>query len=273
MDRKLSLEPLGVLDATDCALVNAAAGAGFDYVSMFAYSTTPQLPADPAVADRTLRRAVAERLRQTGVQLLNLECFNLTPEEDPARFLEALEFGSELGASRATAILYENIDRNDALTKFRRLCDMAREHGIRVNLEFFATCRSIPNLDAAVDFVREASCANSGIVLDFLHLVRTSGGMSGLARLDPGLIGMVQVSDGLHDSDGIDQADMLERRLPGTGEFPLREFFAWLPPEVVIGVEVPQLTQMSTAPPIERARKMAEATRALLQLRSNGYNN
>jgi len=265
MDRKLSLEPLGVLDATDCALVNAAAGAGFDYVSMFAYSTTPQLPADPAVADRTLRRAGAERLRQTGAQLLNLECFNLTPEEAPARFLEALEFGSELGASRATAILYENFDRNDALTKFRRLCDMAREHGIRVNLEFFATCRSIPNLDAAVDFVREASCANSGIVLDFLHLVRTSGGMSGLARLDPGLIGMVQVSDGLHDSDGIDlQADMLERRLPGTGEFPLREFFAWLPPEVVIGVEVPQLTQMGTAPPIERARKMAEATRALL---------
>ena len=264
MERKLSLEPLGVMDATDCTLVDVAAGAGFEYVSMFAYSTVPQLPTDPAVADRSLRKAVAERLRQTGVKLLNLECFNLTPEEDPAHFKDALEFGAELGASRATAIVYDNPDRRDALAKFRRLCDMAREHDIAVNLEFFATCRSIPNLDAAVDFVREAARINSGIVVDLLHLVRTSGGMAGLVDLNPKLIGMVQVSDGLLDSEGIDlQADMLERGLPGTGEFPLREFFAWLDPAVVIGVEVPQLGLMGKVPPLERAKNMAQATRAL----------
>jgi sugar phosphate isomerase/epimerase len=265
MGRKLSLEPLGVLDATDCTLVNVAAEAGFEYVSMFAYSTAPQLPTDPAVADRSLRKAVAERLSQTGVKLLNLECFNLTPEEDPANFTDALEFGAELGASRATAIIYDNADRRDALSKFRRLCDMAREHDIAINLEFFATCRTIPNLDAAVDFVREAACANSGIVVDFLHLVRTSGGMAGLVDVDPDMIGMVQVSDGLLDSEGIDlHADMLERGLPGSGEFPLREFFAWLDPAVVIGVEVPQLGLMGKVPAIERAKNMAQATRALL---------
>ena len=264
MERKLSLEPLGVMDATDCTLVDVAAGAGFEYISMFAYSTVPQLPTDPAVADRSLRKAVAERLRQTGVKLLNLECFNLTPEEDPAHFKDALEFGAELGASRATAIVYDNPDRRDALAKFRRLCDMAREHDIAVNLEFFATCRSIPNLDAAVDFVREAARINCGIVVDLLHLVRTSGGMAGLVDLNPKLIGMVQVSDGLLDSEGIDlQADMLERGLPGTGEFPLREFFAWLDPAVVIGVEVPQLGLMGKVPPLERAKNMAQATRAL----------
>jgi len=265
MERKLSLEPLGVLDVTDCALVDVAAGAGFEYVSMVAYSNIPQLPTDPAVADRSLRKAVADRLGQTGVKLLNLECFNLTPEEDPADFRDALEFGAELGASRATAIVYDNAERRDALAKFRRLCDMAREHNIAINLEFFATCRTIPNLDAAVDFVREAACINSGIVVDFLHIVRTSGGMAGLADLEPELIGMVQVSDGLLDSEGIDlQADMLERRLPGSGEFPLREFFAWLDPAVVIGVEVPQLGLMGKVPAIERAKNMAQATRALL---------
>ena len=192
--RRFALEPLSVPEASSSALVDLASQAGFDYVSMFAYSPTPQLQADAAISDPEVRRAMQLRMGETGVGLLNLECFNLTAEEDPCNFGAALECGGALGATQATAIVYENDDRSDALAKYRRLCDMAAEHGIRVNLEFFAMCKAIPDLDTA-------------------------------ARL---------------------------------------EFCEWLPPEVVIGLEVPQMSQFGRTSPLDRARRMMEGIRTLL---------
>ena len=262
---QLSLEPLAVPEISGRALVDAAAVGGFEFVSMFAYSPSSDVPADSAVADPVARREMRNRLSETGVRLLNLECFNLVHEVDPATFASALECGGELGARSATAIVWENADRTDALAKFRRLCDMAAEHGIKVNLEFFAVCGTIPDLDTATAFVTEAARPNAGLVLDLLHVVRTSGGMAGLKGLDPVLIGLPQISDGFQHARDIDlNAEMLERMLPGEGDFPLREFIAWLPEDTVLGVEAPQLSLIGNVSPMERARRMAEATRRLL---------
>jgi sugar phosphate isomerase/epimerase len=263
--RLLSLEPLGVAEVTGADLVDIAADAGFEFVSMFAHSPSPELAADPAVFDATARRQMRTRLAERGVRLLNLECFNLTPDVDVATFDAALACGGDLGATHATAIVWENADRNDALTKFRRLCDMAAEHEINVNLEFFAMCETISNLDTAAAFVTEAGRANAGIVLDLLHIVRTSGGMAGLTGFDPTLIGMVQISDGFLNSGADPHTESLERLMPGEGDFPLREFLAWLPDDRVLGVEVPQMSLIGSVAPAERARRMVEATRMLLR--------
>jgi len=264
-DRKLSLEPLSVPEVQGAALVDVAAAAGFDLVSMFACSPTAELAPDVAVADRKARQDMRARMAETGLGLHNLECFNLRQDTDFASFAEALACGSELGAVHATAIVWENGDRSDALTKFRRLCAMAAEHGIRINLEFFAACRTIPNLQTAADFVTDAGCPNAGLVLDMLHIVRTSGGMAGLVALDSALIGTVQFNDGLLAVENADpQAEALERGLPGTGEFPLKAFAEWLPREVVIGVEVPQSSLFGKVAPLVRAERMARSTRALL---------
>jgi len=263
--RRFALEPLSVPESSSADLVDVASQAGFDFFSMFAYSPTPQLPADAAVSDLDVRRAMQLRMGETGVGLLNLECFNLTPEEDPRNFAAALECGGALGATHATAIVYENGNRSDAIAKYSRLCDMAAEHGIRVNLEFFAMCKAIPDLHTAAGFVKEAGRANGGLVLDLLHIVRTSAGMAGLHGLAPEMIGTVQISDGpLNRSKTELEAETVERGIPGTGDFPIREFCEWLPPEVVIGLEVPQMSQFGQTSPLDRARRMMEGIRTLL---------
>jgi len=263
--RRFALEPLSVPEVSSSALVDLASQAGFDFFSMFAYSPTPKLQADAAISDPDVRRAMQLRMDETGVGLLNLECFNLTPEEDPRNFAAALECGGALGATHATAIVYENGDRSDALAKYRRLCDMAAEHGIRVNLEFFAMCKAIPDLDTAAGFVKEASRANGGIVMDLLHIVRTSGGMAGLRAFSSEMIGTVQISDGPLDRSGVDlEAETVERGMPGTGDFPIRQFCEWLPPDVVIGLEVPQMSKFGRTSPLDRARRMMEGIRTVL---------
>jgi hypothetical protein len=56
-----------------------------------------------------------------------------------------------------------------------------------------------------------------------------------------------------------------ERMIPGTGEFPLHEFVAVLPPHLPIGIEVPlKSLKDKGVVPLERARLAVEASRQIL---------
>lgn len=262
---QLSLEPLSLLDVGARETVDVAARTGFDYVSMVLHQPAPMLPADPIVTDVSLRHETAAAMKAAGIGLLNIECFNLTPEADPADFAAGLACGHELGARTATAILMENGDRPDALAKYRRLCDMAAEMDIRVNIEFFAMARSMCSLDAAVAFARDAGRANAGVTIDVLHLIRTGSSIAAMRAVDPGLIGGAQISDGplIADPETALEEGGANRLVPGTGEFPLKEFVAALPRNIVIGVEVPLGRLIGKVSPDERARMMIEAMRGL----------
>ena len=260
---RYSLEPLAVLELGGAELVRAAAQTGYDFVSIIAHMPNSQLPLDPSVTDAVARVDMLSAMKETGVRVLNLECFNLVPEEDPASFARALECGAELGAATATAIVWENPDIEDALAKYRRLCDMAAEHGIRVNVEFFATAKTLPSIVEVADFIQRAKRENVGIVLDALHLMRTSGGLAGLAGIDPALIGSVQLSDGMLTLPADPAAEMLSRMLPGEGEFPLREIVEWCPDGLPLSLEAANLSLASTVSAQDRARNMRNAAGAI----------
>jgi len=253
------LEPLAVPDLGGAELVRVAARTGYDFVSIFAHVASAELPLDPSVRDPEARDAMRAAMAETGIGLMNLECFNLLPSVEPDSFAPALEYGADLGARTATAIVWENPDIDDACAKFRRLCDMAAEHDIRVNLEFFATARSLPSIVEVAEFLRRAGRRNSGIVLDVLHLMRTSGGLEGLATVDPELIGSVQLSDGMLVPPADIGAEMLSRMLPGAGEFPLREIVGRCPAGLPLGLEAADLALIGKVPPEERALAMRQA--------------
>ena len=193
----LSLEPLSLLDVGARECVDIAARTGFDFVSMVLQEPAPMLPADPVVKDATLRRETIAAMRASGVRMLNIECFNLTPEARLEDFAEAFAVGHGLGARTATAIAMPNGDRADLLAKYRRLCDMAAEMGIRVNVEFFAMAQGMCSLDMAVSLVRDSGRANAGVTIDVLHLIRTGSSVEAMKAIDPGLIGGCQICDGV----------------------------------------------------------------------------
>lgn len=261
----LALEPLCLLDVGARQAVDIAARAGFDFVSMVLQSPAPMLPVDPIVRDVTLRREAIAAMKTAGIRMHNIECFNLRPDARFEEFAEALAVGQELGARSATAIAMPNGDRADLLAKFRGLCDMAAEMGIRVNVEFFAMSPDMCSLDMAVAFVRDSGRANAGVMIDVLHLIRTGSSVEAMRLIDPDLIGGCQICDGplLADSATVADEAGANRLVPGVGEFPLRAFIAALPADMVIGVEVPQARLIGKVPPEERARVLAEAMRGL----------
>jgi len=162
--------------------------------------------------------------------------------------------------------VWENPDRDGALETLRWSCDAAAERDIVVNLEFFASSRSLGTLGAAIDLVRDADRKNALITIDLLHVMRTGSSMAEIRELPADLIGGAQVSDGLLTTD--DSALLAEaggsRMVPGDGEFPIREFVDVLPQELVLGVEVPQVALIGKTSPEARAQTLASAVATIL---------
>ncbi len=261
----LAIEPLTLMDIGARETVQIAAELGCEYVSMVLHEPVPVLPCDPIVADLTLRRETAAAMKAGGVKLSNIECFNLTPEAGPADFTAGLECGYELGARTATAVLLQNDDRVDALAKYRRLCDMAVELNIRVNVEFFRGSKSMCRLADAFAFAKDSGRANAGVTIDVLHLFRTGSSIAELQAMDPDLIGAAQLSDGplTIDPEAQSTESVGERLVPGRGEFPLRALLQLLPASVIVGIEVPQNSLIGKVTPKDRTRILLEATRNL----------
>ena len=77
--------------------------------------------------------------------------------------------------------------------------------------------------------------------------MRTGGGASELAALDPALLGYVQINDGLLTKPPEDaMAEVMGERLYlGSGEFPLAELLRITPRDIPWGIETPSLSRVA----------------------------
>ncbi|HTJ64802.1 MAG TPA: sugar phosphate isomerase/epimerase [Alphaproteobacteria bacterium] len=259
----LSLDHLTIFDTSPAQLIDIAAGLGIPLVSLW---TQLPLQADLPLVTKANKAETLARMRDTGVKLGNMECFNLTPEVKPEDFRPAIALGAELGATSLVAINAWDPDRSHALDNFAGLCRIAAEFGMKVNVEFISMGK-VRTLEDAVAFITDSGEPNVGITVDFLHLVRTGGTAADLGKVDPKLIGYVQICDGpagLAREEWNDEG-FEQRQVPGEGEFPLAALLAAVPVGVTIGVEVPQRSRREAGiSAAERARLAVAGTRNLL---------
>jgi sugar phosphate isomerase/epimerase len=260
----LSLDHLTIFDTSPPELVTIAANLGLPLVSLW---TQLPLKADlPLVTDANKAETLA-RMRDTGVKLGNMECFNLTPEVVAEDFRPAVALGAELGATSLVAINAWDPERNRALDNFARLCRIAAEYGMKANVEFISMGK-VRTLADAIDFITDSGEPNVGVTIDLLHLIRTGGTAADIRAMDPALIGYVQICDGpagLAREEWNDEG-FEQRQIPGEGEFPLADLIAAVPAGIVLGVEVPhRALREAGVSAAERARRAVEGTRRFLK--------
>jgi sugar phosphate isomerase/epimerase len=261
----LSLEQLTIFEASPPDLVSIAATLGCQAISLYMHPIGDAFPVAPLLGDTIVRRATAQRCAETGVAVHTLEGFPLSPDTAIDSLRRAMESGAWLGAKQLTTGEY-GLEPAAVVERFAELCVLASQFRLNVNLEFVGFS-SVRSLQEAVAVVTGAAQPNAGIVVDSLHLTRSGGSPADLANIDPALIGLAHVCDGPLQAfeDPYMTEAAYERQIPGKGEFPLRAFVAALPPEVMIGVEVPsRRLRQQGVPPLERARRAVEATRQLL---------
>ena len=84
-----------------------------------------------------------------------------------------------------------------AAMRFRSICHVAREHQVRIALEFPGTAAEIKDLATAAKLVSDAGCENGGLVLDSFHFYLGGSKLEDLDRVSREKIFLVHLSDAM----------------------------------------------------------------------------
>ena len=213
--------------------------------------TTP-LAAALAVAKKTgwdaveLRRLDFERLAQAGQpaeQVMDLVRASGLPVAcvgvelgwvwaagaERARLLRVLAEQAARARALGCATIMSPVDRGrgdvgEAARSIREVGDIAREHGVRLAVEFNSQCEQLNALGPMREVMARAGHPQTGLLLDTYHLGRTGAAPRDLDDVRPGEIAYVQYSD--VPRTGLEPGKALDRLPPGQGSVPFREFFA-----------------------------------------------
>ena len=235
--------------------------AGFDYAELNAKVTKPSMPDAEwrAIRDELLRNQVPllafNRLFPPDMSIVGPD----VDMDEIARYL-AVAFArmADLGGQHVgfgagkNRRVPDGFPRDEARAQLARVVrmagDLAAAHGMWVHFEFFnrAETNLINTVEDAVSFVQELAHDRVDLLVDFYHLVQNGEPVSELTKAG-GRIGYVHVADE-------------ERKWPGSGSLPVREWFEVLRE---IGYQGPISIECNFEDPIPELRQAGEAIRRL----------
>jgi sugar phosphate isomerase/epimerase len=231
MTVKFSIAHLTVLGTTPLDLIQIAADAGYDYVSIRMTPVAEGEHVTPLAGDPDMVRRVSKRLADTGLEVLDVELARLGPDDEPDKYRGVLEAAAAIGARHVLGQLNDP-DRDRGTESFGRLCDLALEFGLTVDLEF-PSWSETGDLVAAAAVVRAVNRSNAGILVDVLHFFRSDSSIEQLAALPREWFRFVQLCDAPAEAaptvEGVIHTARSARSLPGYGHLPLRDLLEHLP--------------------------------------------
>jgi sugar phosphate isomerase/epimerase len=258
MKRPIGLAALTVLELPHEEQISVAAQAGYTHVGLRLIPVAGQPfnhPFDVA--------QVEKRLAGTGIGVLDVEVFRLTPETEIEEFEPVMAAAARL---RATDLLVHGADPEEArlIETFGRLCDLAARYELSANLEPMPWVE-VSNVAKAVRVLGGAGRANSAVLVDAIHFFRAGDSVQALAKLPRNLLRYTQLCDAPAerpaDIQEIVRQARSDRLFPGEGGLDLKGLLQGLPGGIPVSLEVPVSKKMA---PLERARRALAATNAIL---------
>ncbi|MBH3427008.1 sugar phosphate isomerase/epimerase family protein [Pseudomonas alkylphenolica] len=265
--RVMSLAALTVLELSPEDMVEVAARAGYSHVGLRLEPATAEEHHFPLVADAGLRRRTAARLRDTGIQVLDVEILRLKPETRVADFEALLAVGADFGASELL-VAGNDPDEQRMTDNFAALCDLAGRYGLHPHLEFMPWTDA-RNLTQALRVVEQAGRDNGCVLVDAFHFDRSASSLGDLREVAPTRLRYAQLCD-VAGPRPDDMAEILrqarnERRFPGDGDCDLAGLLSSLPAGIALSLEIPtrQLYEQGVSA-LQRAQMALDKTRTLL---------
>ena len=258
MKRAVGLAALTVLELPHEEQVSVAAQAGYSHVGLRLVPVAGQ-----PYNHRFDVVQVEKRLADTGVGVLDVEVFRLTPQTSIKEFEAVMATAQRLGA---TELLVHGADSDEArlIESFGRLCDLAAGYGLSANLEPMPWV-DVSNLAKAMRILDGAARANGGLLVDAIHFFRAGDSPQALAKLPRKFLRYMQLCDARPerpaDMQEIIRQARSDRLFPGEGGLDLKGLLGALPAGIPFSLEIPVAKKIE---PLERARRALAATNAIL---------
>lgn len=265
--RALSLSALTVLELSPPQMVQCAVDAGYDYVGLRLLPATDTEVRHEIVGDTALKRETLAILKDTGMRVLDVEIVRLKPDTDVTAYAPMLETAAELGA-RYVLVAGNDPDEARTIDNLGRLCDIAAPLGLSPSIEPMPWT-DVKDIVAGARIVKASGRGNTGLIVDPIHFDRAGSSLDTLRALPREYFGYVQFCDAPAERPG-DLDTLLfqarcERRVPGEGGLDLTGILRALPAHLPVSVEVPSERWAKTTPAVARARRLREATLAVIE--------
>lgn len=268
MTRPLSLSYYTVPELSPLETVAVAAQAGCSHVGLRLLGGQPGGSETPLLLDRGLQAAMREAMADAGIAALDANTARIVPGTRVADYAPFLDAAAGLGARHVMASV-DDADPGRSIDTIGRLCDMAAERGLTVDLEF-VPWMALSGLGAAEDMVRACRHDALGIAVDTLHFHRSGGSADELARLPRRWFRYAQICDAPAADIPPSREQLLyeatkERLLPGEGDIDLAAILRALPGGIPLALEIPQAALAASGmAAAERVSRAVAATRRLL---------
>lgn len=259
--RTIGLAHLTFLQHTPAQLIELAAAAGFDAVSL---RLSPASEDDDAARRYSAPESVAEARRacdRTGVQVLDVEVFGFTADTEPSALVPGLDAAAALGA-RYLLVNCRDADMRRFAARLAQFAQLAAERGLRAMLEFipYTAVRTLSQAAALVEGT------DAGLLIDALHLQRSGASPDDLTQVGGDRLSYLQLCDAprVPPPGGLLAESRHDRLVPGTGELPLLDLLACFPATAPISVECPSDRLQSHLGELGLARRLRASVGCVL---------
>jgi sugar phosphate isomerase/epimerase len=262
MGRILSLAQLIALSYAPPRLLRLAADIGCAAVGLRLLPAAPGGVAHALMDEALMLRETLAAMKDTGVEVLDLEIIRVGEAFDARDFMRFFEVGARIGAKH---ILVAGDDRDEPrlTASYAALCDAAAPYGLTADLEFMPWT-AVPDLRSAKRIVGAAARPNGGVLVDALHFARSASRLAELDDIPRAWLHYAQICDGAvpgpATTEGLIFDARSERLLPGEGGIALRDLFARLPADLPLSIEVPSDSRAPLLGYLEWARRAKAAT-------------
>ena len=268
MSRIYSMAYLTSSLCTPPQAVRLASELGYSYVGLRLLPNAAGAPQQFLINKPAVLQETVEALRNTGVGIFDLEIIRIGDNFDPKTYLPLLEAGAALKA-KAVLVAGDDLVESRLIDGYAQLCELMAPYGMTADLEFMPWT-AVPDVKAALRIVNAAGKpANAGILVDALHVGRSTTTLDDIRAIPRDLLHYAQICDaeaGVHFStEQMIQTARCERLLPGEGTIDVKGIFEALPADLPVSVEVVHVDRMAQMGQLAWARHCLDTSRAFLE--------
>jgi sugar phosphate isomerase/epimerase len=247
--------------------VAIAAQTGYSHVGLRLAPSMPGGAFQDLMGDANMMRETLACMADTRIGVFDIEVIRIGETFEASQWHHLLEVGAALKA-RGVLVVADDTDPSRLAQSYAHLCELAAPFALTIDMEFLPWT-AIRDANSVLRILDAAGRpANAGILVDALHMARSTSTLADIAALPAGHLHYAQICDG-PGKGNFTREEMIhtavaERQLPGEGSIDLNALFNALPADLPLSVEIPHHVRLPQLGALEWARQALAASRAVL---------